>query len=175
MLIIRYGCCLTLFIMSAVFLLSCTPPVLSPGVRENTGSSRMNIRYVNLNILFDYMINSDPDAREISESRKSILKLIEDTRNLISDADETSKKELIIKLEKARSDLDKLKTREESQKERMLIAIDRTLEKIADTMNIDFIFNMGEGAVYAKKEYDITEEALRELINLQKRNAPVAR
>jgi len=42
-------------------------------------------------------------------------------------------------------------------------------------MRIDFVYNMGEGLVYSRREYDITEDILKELGSVRKRNAPPSR
>ncbi len=42
-------------------------------------------------------------------------------------------------------------------------------------MNVDFICNVGDDLLYAKKEFDVTEDVLREIMRLDERNSPEAR
>ena len=133
-------------------------------------------RYINLKIIFDYLITNDNEAKDTKRQREEILQKIDNISGQIDvQSDERVKKELLEKQRQYKTELVKIKNDEEIYKQKIYTNIDRALEQIAKKADIDFIFNIGEGAVYAKKEYDITEELLREIMKRNERSAPASR
>jgi Skp family chaperone for outer membrane proteins len=133
-------------------------------------------RFVNLDIIFNYMSINDPDSRTLSRRKEDIVQKLEDIANNLTIAkDDVNKKDLIEKQKQFRQEFAKIKSDEEHYKGVVLNRINTALGNIAKKSDIDFVFNIGEGAVYAKKEYDITEEVLREIIRQKERSAPVSR
>ena len=156
-----------------LFIFSCA----SKGeFRERNVNTGPRFCYVNLNIIVEYMINNDPDAMEVKKRKEDIIQKIDSINKQLADIDDKiDRDEYIEKQKNYNMELAELKTDEEHYKNRILNQIDRALENIAKKSDIDFIFNIGEGAVYAKKEYDITEEVLREIIRQKERSSPVSR
>ena len=134
------------------------------------------IRYVNINIIFDYMIKNNGNAGEISKRKQDILAKIELSDTQLADPGNAGKRDEILKnRNQYYSDLEEIKKDEDHYKNLFLNQIDSALKVIAKKSDIDFILNIGEGVVYSKKEYDITEELLREIIKQKQRSAPVTR
>jgi Skp family chaperone for outer membrane proteins len=146
--------------------------------KDNTaaGFATNKLRYINLNIIFEYLSSNDTDARDLKKRREEILQKIDSiSGQLESTKDEKNKYDLIEKQKQYKLEFIKIKSDEELYKNKIYSRVDRALENIAKKSDIDFVFNIGEGAVYAKKEYDITEELLREIIKQKERSAPVMR
>ena len=148
-----------------------------PTKEINTENKRNNIkiRYLNVAVIFDYMINRDPDAVIIKKQKEDLLKSIDEMNKKNKISDEGEKQGLLEELEVKQGYLLKLKSDEDYYKGKILNEINSAIESIAGRDDIDFVFNIGEGAVFARKEYDITERVLQEIENRAKRNAPVSR
>jgi Skp family chaperone for outer membrane proteins len=162
-------------ILLLLFIFSCA----SFGERkENSAAGVATVKfcYINLNIIFEYVSSNDSEAKDIKKRREEILQRIDSISGQIeSTKDEKNKYDLIEKQKQYKLESGKIKSDEELYKNKIYTRIDRALENIAKKSDIDFVFNIGEGAVYAKKEYDITEELLREIIKQKERSAPVSR
>lgn len=134
------------------------------------------IRYVNIDIIFDYLVKNNSNAEKIRERKEDILLKIEAINKRLTGANKSAKNDEILKTQRQYfADLDVIKKDEEHYKSLFLNQIDNALEIIAKKSDIDFILNIGEGVVYSKKEYNITEELLREIIKQKQRNSPVTR
>ena len=134
------------------------------------------IRYVNVNIIFDYMVKNDSNASNVRRRKEDTLAKIETINGQLANATDLIQKDEILKNQKQYyADLEEIEKDEDHYKNLFLNQIDSVLEIIAKKSDIDFILNIGEGVVYSKKEYDITEELLREIIKQKQRSAPVTR
>jgi Skp family chaperone for outer membrane proteins len=158
----------------AVFFFSCA------AMREVKEAGNINstykLRYLNLNLIIEYMVNNDPVAKNLKKQKEDIIKLIDTSAGMqMSALNDIEKKELLDKQNQYRKDLADRKREEDAFKSKTLNSINLALENIAKNSDIDFVFNIGEGTVYAKKEYDITEEVLREIIKQKDRSSPVTR
>jgi Skp family chaperone for outer membrane proteins len=141
-----------------------------------SGFTTSKFRYINLNIIFEYLSSNDTEAKDLKKRREEILQKIDSiSGQLDGTKDEKNKYDLIEKQKQYKLELIKIKSDEDLYKNKIYTRIDRSLENIAKKSDIDFVFNVGEGTVYAKKEYDITEELLREIIKQKERSAPVAK
>jgi hypothetical protein len=160
-------------------VLLCVLSCSSVGEKKENNSGGITagrFRYVNLNIIFDYLSGREIEARDIKKRREDLVRRIDEiSSQLESVKDEKNRAELVEKQKQYRSELAKAKTDEELYKSRLYNRIDKALENIAKKSDIDFVFSIGDGAVYAKKEYDITEELLREIIKQAERSTPAAR
>ncbi len=157
-----------------LFFFSCA------AIRERKENSAVNaaskFRYVNLNLIIEYMISNDPDARNLKKHKEDILqKLSAVTEKLANITNELNRNELLEKQNQYKQDLSNIKRDEENFKSKVLNIIDRALENIAKRSDVDFVFDIGEGTVYAKKEYDLTEEVMREILKQKEKSAPVSR
>jgi Skp family chaperone for outer membrane proteins len=158
-----------------LFIFSCAS---TGDKKENSaaGAAPGKFRYVNLNIIFEYLSGNDSEAKDLKKRKEEILQKIDTVSGqLESIKDEKNKNEIIEKQKQYKLELAKIKSDEDLYKNKIYTRINRALENIAKKSDIDFVFNIGEGAVYAKKEYDITEEVLREIIKQKERSIPVSR
>jgi Skp family chaperone for outer membrane proteins len=160
-----------------IIILSACACSSAPVKEINTDISKnnINIRYVNIGIIFDYMVNKDPDALDIKKQKESLLKSIDNINKKINSSEDDPNQAILEELKVKQENLLKLKNDEDYYKSRILNEIDSAIESIAGKDDIDFVFNIGEGTVYARKEYDITEKILQEIESRLKRIAPVSR
>lgn len=133
------------------------------------------IRSVNMGLLFDYAVSSDPDARGVRAAKKEALSAIGSLREKAASSDLSERENAERELIRRNAELAKLNAAEERHRGLILGEINRAMSAVASRLGIDFILGAGEGVVYVGKEYDVTEEVLRELVSLRKRNAPVSR
>jgi len=134
------------------------------------------LRCVNMSLVFEYMVRSDPDALGVRNRRCEVMSSIEAVEKKIAAApDEQARKALSAELAGYRAERDGLRATEEFHKQRILNEINTALQTVAARMQLDYVFDAGNGPVYYKKEYDITENVLREISAQKKRNAPVTR
>lgn len=166
----NYKCILLLF-----FIFSCS----SIGEKNKDNASQTatdKFRYINLNIIFEYISGNDIEAKDLKKRREEIIQKIDSiSGQLDSIKDEKYRNEVLEKQKEYKTELAGIKSDEERYKIKIYTRIDRALEGIAKKSDIDFVFNIGEGTVYAKKEYDITEDLIREIIKQKERSAPSVR
>ncbi len=163
--------------MAAVVLcaVACAIALVSCAAKPQVSEREVRMRYVNLNLIFEYMVRSDPDAQKVRRQKEDLLGSAKKLEAELAAADESRRQAIAKLLSENRSGLEEVRAAEELQKQRLLGEINRVLEAVGTRMEIDYIFNLGDALVYGKKEYDITETVLNEIITLRKRNAPVSR
>jgi len=149
--------------------------VLSCGGARLADEREARIRSVNMGLLFEYAVNTDPDARGVKAAKKEAIAAVRALRERMALSDQADKETTERELRRRNSELERLNAAEELHRQRILAEIGRAMNAVASRQGIDFILGAGDGAVYAGKEYDITEEVLREMAALRKRNAPVSR
>jgi len=165
--LLKRACILVLF--SLTFF--CNSPQ-----HNNTASKKgLNIHYVNLNIIFDYMVNLNPEFKQVKSRRENLKKSIDDINDQLKSSGGSPKPDLIKKLNNYKSEIRDISGKEEIYKSRILNEIENAVGDVAKKSGIDYILNIGEGAVYARKEYDITEEVLQVIYKRKKRSSPVSR
>jgi hypothetical protein len=149
--------------------------VSSCGKAQLANEREARIRSVNMGLLFEYAVNSDPDARGVKAAKTEALAAVRTLKTRTASTEgaerETAEREVL----RRNAELEELNASEERHRQRILAEISRAINAVAARQGIDFILGAGEGAVYAGREYDITEEVVRELAALRKRNAPVSR
>ena len=132
------------------------------------------IRYINLKAVYDFLLNRTRDALEVKknyDATASRLREIEVERGEESrDTDALEDEFLRLKVEH-----DALKKAMKGHKVKLLSRIDRAVRNVAKKMQVDFIHNIGDELIYAKKEYDVSEEIIRELVRIEDRSAPESR
>ncbi len=126
-------------------------------------SSSTIVRYVNIKAVYEHALNNDKDLIELNKKRNS---LIDKKNNSAGD----SKAEEIKLIEKELADLS---VDEDALKLRIYRKISDVIRDMARRRGIDFIFNRGDAMVYAKTEFDITEDVIRELNYRDDRVSPV--
>ncbi|HSV95418.1 MAG TPA: OmpH family outer membrane protein [Spirochaetota bacterium] len=155
--------------------------ILAAAIASSCGKARLadeseaRIRSVNMALLFEYAVNSDPDARGVKAAKTEALSAVRTLKARTMSADRSESEPAERELGRRNAELEKLNAAEEQHRQRILAEINRAMNAVASRQGIDFILGAGEGAVYSGKEYDITEEVLREMAALRKRNAPVSR
>ncbi len=121
------------------------------------------IRYVQLPILYNYMIQTSPDALAL-QKRYNELKAKLDAPS-VSD---TERKDLAVPLQSIADEMDK-------QKKIFLTDIQHAIATVAKRNGYAIVLGGGDTVVYARDGYDITSEVLRELAALRLQKSPAAR
>jgi Skp family chaperone for outer membrane proteins len=132
------------------------------------------IRYMNLKSVYNFVLNKNRDAVEVKKKLDAKLtRMKEVERELEQPA--TDHVALLDEYRQLAVDLSDLKGRSKYYKAKILSQIDRAVKNVAKTIKADFIYNLGDELVYAKKEYDVTEDIIREIVRLEERRSPEAR
>lgn len=143
--------------------------MLLSGTSCTTGtnaSSDYVIRYINLNVIYEYIYNNSNEAQIIKRNIDALVKKIGDLEN-----SETAVSKL--ELNHYRNELLKLRDQEKVFKTESFLQIKTAVNNVAVKHNADFIMNSGDGVVYSKPVYDLTHEVIKELKSLNKRTSPV--
>ncbi len=142
-----------------IFAVSCTA-----GKNINTGD--YVIRYINLNSIYDYLYSNSNEAQEINRKTESLNKKIEE---LESSGSSGSKTELVY----YRGEIAKVREQEKKLKAEFYSRIKTAVSNVASENNADFILNSGEGVLYSRPAYDLTNDVIKELRSLSERTSPV--
>ena len=129
---------------------------------------------MNLEAVVNYAKNSDKELVDKLNKKQKLLNTITNIEILLLKA-HTNKKKLQLELKKIKKQLDKIVKYEVKTKKELLTKINISVQKIAKRINADFILNIGDEVIYAKKKYDITEDIIKEYIIQEKKTAPVSR
>ncbi len=132
------------------------------------------IRYINLKAVYNYVLSKNRDALDVKKALDvKIGRMKEIERELDNPA--TDHVALLDEYRAISAEVRSLKGKSRYYKGKILTQIDRALKNLAKSMNVDFICNVGDDLLYAKKEFDVTEDVLREIMRLDERNSPEAR
>jgi len=136
----------------------------------------MRIRYLNINLIFEFMIKHDQEAKELKNRNDNLIKTIDMIeKSLLNNIDKAEKELLQQKKKQHQLELQKIINLEDYLKEKILNKIYKVIKSLARHMEIDFVLSIGNNVLFANKKYDITEYLIEEIIKLKKRNAPVSR
>lgn len=132
------------------------------------------VKYMNLNSIYASVLKRNNQAMQVMESKDIIVKSITELEEqlLITDKD---REKIIKKLKNNREKLLEYEKEEAYLKAKILDQINSAVKKVSKRLDADYVLNIGDEVVYAKKKYDITEEIIREIIKLEKRRAPASR
>jgi Skp family chaperone for outer membrane proteins len=132
------------------------------------------IRYMSMKAIYNFSLNRNRDALDV---RKKLDEKISRMKEVESDLNEpaTDHVALLEEYRKLDVELAALKGRSRYYKTKILGQIDRAVKNVAKTAGADFIYNIGDELIYAKKEYDVTEEIMQEIVRLEERSAPESR
>lgn len=159
-----------LFFTIPLFLM---PACAKPGT---VNERELKIRYVNMGILFEYVVKSDTGSSAIVRQKEQQVQRIRNIEKEILSAQDAGRKSMLLRdLENSRAEMERLQAQEELLKQKAYDEIRRALSSVAKRQRIDYIYNTGDCLVYAVQDYDVTETVLREIITRRKRNAPVSR
>ena len=142
------------FIVLCVLVVSCHTPSRDDG---------MAIRYVQLPVLYNYMIQTSPDALSL-QKRYNELKAQLDALT----ADDNQRKELAAMLQSIADQMDK-------QKKVFLTDIQHAIASVAKRNGYHIVLGGGDTVVYAQDRYDITGDVLKELAALRLQKSPSVR
>lgn len=163
---------ITLILLSLIILF----PLAGCGKVYEVRERELRIRYVNLGIIFEFMINRDPEAKNLKRQMNELFVKIKDAEEkLQGESDGEKRINLKKNLDVSRSELRKIKEKEDYFKRKFLNRIDKAISTLSKDMHLDFVLNMGDALIFSQKEYDITEDVIREIIKLEKRRDPVSR
>ena len=129
---------------------------------------------MNLEAVVNFAKNSDKEVVNKLNKKEKLLNTITNIEALLLKI-HTNKKKLQLELTKSKKQLDEIEKFEVKTKKELLNKINITVQKIAKQINADFILNIGDEVIYAKKKYDITEDIIKEYIKQEKKTAPVSR
>jgi Skp family chaperone for outer membrane proteins len=162
------------FIIAILILLAGNSILCVPRSREERRT--VQIRYVYIPALLEYLAKGDPKAKEL-ETRKNALRASIDAikSKLGHGGGEIPEAVLRGDLKKYENELKTLSIQEEKLKYDYYRTIDSAVATVARRLEIDCVFNRGEELLYAKKEYDITEKVIHELSSRKNRTAPHSR
>lgn len=152
--------------IAEIYILIFALTVLSCSARNNNTGSDYVIKYINLNSVYEYVYNNSNEAQEIKRKIDSLNKKIEDIENSESGG---SKAEL----NHYRSEIIKEREQEKKLKSGIHSRIKTAVNSVAAKHNADFILNSGDGVIYSRPVYDITNDVIRELKSISDRTSPV--
>jgi Skp family chaperone for outer membrane proteins len=142
--------------------------------KEPSDGRGIVIRYMNLKAVYTFVLNRNRDATEVKkQAEKKIARMKELDREL--DEPGTDHVALLDEYRQIKSEAEALKSKSKDYKAKLLNQINRAVKNISAKIKVDLILNIGDELIYAKKEYDITEDIMREIIRLDERQMPESR
>ena len=151
-------------------------PLAGCGKVYEVRERELRIRYVNVGIVFEFMINRNPEAKNLKRRMNELFVKIKDAEEKLRGESDGERSIGVKKnLDVFRSELRKIKEKEDYFKRKFLNRIDKAISILSKDMHLDFVLNMGDALIFSQKEYDITEDVIREIIKLEKRGDPVSR
>ncbi|PKL16979.1 MAG: hypothetical protein CVV49_13485 [Spirochaetae bacterium HGW-Spirochaetae-5] len=142
--------------------------IFSCGSVKTKDSADYVIRYINLNSVYDYVYSNSNEALDIQRKLDSLNKKISDIENQETGG---SRSELLY----YKGEVVKLKDQEKKLKTDFYARIHTALKNTASKHNADFILNSGDGVVYSRPVYDLTNEVIKEVKSLEYRTSPAVK
>ena len=158
------------FFLAHVFLINCA----SLNKKSVENADNLIIRYVNLKVIYNYIVNRDVEAKNVLESKKKLIQELRELEDKLLLSKENIK-ELLHSVKTKRENIKKLEDKIISKKTEIYRKINMAVKKTAQKLGVDYIFNISNEVIYAKKKFDVTEDVLRELLRFDKRISPVSR
>ncbi len=150
---------MTVIIVFFLTVFSCT-------TGKNNTSGDYVIKYINMNSIYEYVFNNSNEAQDIKRKIDSMNKKIDELDN---SGVNISKTELVY----YKGETAKLKEQENKLKSEFYARIKTAVNNIAVKYNADFILNSGDGVVYSRPAYDLTNEVIKDLKSINERTSPV--
>ncbi len=141
--------------------------------KEGPGG-RLVVRYMNLKAVYEFVLKRDSEAMRVQERHDNLVQEIRSLETAILKG-EGDREKLNREYDRKKKRLAALDVRMERYKRKILMLINRSVTVVSKKLDADYVLNFGEDTIYAKKEYDITEDVIRELLKLEKRTEPVSR
>ncbi len=160
----------------AILLILCVASVTSCSLfkKKDIEGMQMTVRYMNLKAAYDFALSRNRDAMDVRTQMDVKLSRLRELERLL-DEPATDHVALLDEYRRVSGDLNALKARSRSYKAKLLSHVNRAVKNVSNRIKADYIFNIGDELIYAKKDYDITEDVLRELARIEERSAPEAR
>lgn len=121
------------------------------------------IRYVQLPILYNYMIQTSPNAMTLQKYYNDLKTQLDGLP-----VNSNERKDIALKFQSIVDQMDK-------QKKSFLMDIKQAIATVAKRKGYQIVLGGGETVVYAKDGYDITSEVLKELAALRLQKSPSVR
>ncbi len=159
------------FIVSLIliFSISCSTPNRQ---KLPSDAEIQSIRYINIQAVFEFLSGRDTAALKLKIDKEEAIKNLQSYEEKLLSDSSSSKQKLASEYKAAKKKLAEFEKEESNLKIKFLKQINTAVKILAKDMNADFILNLGDEVVFAKKKYDITEDVLREIIKLEKRSDP---
>jgi len=132
------------------------------------------IRYMNLKAVYSFSLDRSRDALDVKKKLDEKLARMKEVEGGLEEPS-TDHVALLTEYRALDGEMKDLRGRSKYYKTRIMALIDRAVKNVAKSIKADFIYNIGDELIYAKKEYDVTEEIMREIIRLEERSAPESR
>lgn len=135
------------------------------------GKGSSVIRYVNIKVVYEHALNNDKEFVEINNKRQTLI----DKKNSLTKKQQgaSSGESTAEEIKQIDRELAALFADEDVIKLRIYRKIGDIIRDMARRRGIDFIFNIGDVMVYAKTEFDITEDVISELNYRDDRVSPL--
>ena len=152
-----------------IFSISCATPNRQ---KLPSDAEIQSIRYINIQAVFEFLSGRDTAALKLKIDKEEAIKNLQSYEEKLLSDSSSSKQKLASEYKTAKKKLSDFEKEESNLKTKFLKQINTAVKILAKEMNADFILNLGDEVVFAKKKYDITEDVLREIIKLEKRSDP---
>jgi Skp family chaperone for outer membrane proteins len=152
--------------IAEIFILIFALTVLSCSAGNIKTGNDYVIKYINLNSVYEYIYNNSNEAQEIKRKIDSLNKKIEDMENSGSGGSKTE-------LNHYKNEISREREREKKLKSVFHSRIKTAVNSVAAKHNADFVLNSGDGVIYSRPVYDITDDVIRELKSITDRTSPV--
>ena len=147
-----------------IFIFALT--VISCSARNSITGNDYVIRYVNLNSVYEYVYNNSNEAQDIKRKIESLSKRADEIENSEVSGSKTE-------LAYYKGEINKAKEQDKKLKSEFHARIKTAVNSVASKHNADFILNSGDGVIYSRPVYDLTNEVIKELKSLNERTSPV--
>jgi Skp family chaperone for outer membrane proteins len=143
---------------------------------ENPGEEIPTVRYVQLEVLYEYLVSKDDGASTVRKRSEKLFDEINALENrILRQTDSQKQKEQYQTLDDLKKEISDLREKEKAYKKKFLQQIEDATRHVAKRHGYHLVLNGGDAVLYSRKENDITREVLREIISRKIRGAPVNR
>lgn len=164
------------YLFASILLIFTFISCASPGKQKLPSDSEIQtIKYINIQAVFEFLTGRDSSALKLKSDKEDAIKNLQILEEKLLSDSSSSKQKLSAEYKDAKKKLAGLEKDEANLKIKLLKQINTSVKILAKDMNADFILNLGDEVIFAKKKYDITEDVIREIIKLEKRSEPAAR
>lgn len=150
--------------LPALLLTVCVVSCSTLGVNNQEGYI---IRYINLEIVYEYELSKSGEALALKIKKQNVIKKIKESE--LSMSDSTTDTEI----EHYKNELVRLTEEEKSLKASIYQKIKTAVETVSKKYDVDFLLNTGEGVVYSRPVFDLTADVVAELEKMDKNSSAI--